>query len=62
MVVKNSSLGASLRHQADASDTKPGKIDDSALSLEHIFVPITPIMFKEGIGEINDAWPARQLR
>jgi len=39
----------------------PGKIDDSALSLEHIFVPITPIMFKEGIGEINDAWPARQL-
>lgn len=33
---------------------QPRKIDDSALSLEHIFVPITPIMFKEGIGEIND--------
>ena len=34
--------------------TVPGKIDDSALSLEHVFVPVTPIMFKEGIGEINE--------
>ena len=34
-----------------------GKIDDSALSLEHVFVPVTPIMFKEGIGEINETWP-----
>lgn len=33
---------------------QPRKIDDSALSLEHVFVPVTPIMFKEGIGEIND--------
>eukprot|EP00438_Fugacium_kawagutii_P007626 Skav221467 [mRNA] locus=scaffold1700:397832:404795:+ [translate_table: standard] len=38
-----------------ATTQQSGKIDDSALSLEHVFVPIMPIMFKEGIGELNAA-------
>ncbi|CAK9075906.1 LanC-like protein 2 (Testis-specific adriamycin sensitivity protein) [Durusdinium trenchii] len=32
---------------------QPRKMDDSALSLDHVFIPVVPIMFKEGIGEVD---------
>lgn len=32
---------------------QPRKIDDSALSLDTVFVPVVPIMFKEGVGEVD---------
>ncbi|CAJ1392179.1 unnamed protein product [Effrenium voratum] len=42
-------------------DVQPKKLDDSTLSLENVFVPVAPIMFKDGIDEVEEATSGQLL-